>query len=532
MQLAMQAASAGGRTSAIVGAPMRAERIPLADAATPLNDRLYSDSAALRAIALRLTDEIEADPIRLRRMRGTAHAMTVRYVSCLITNFLVLWLIAPTRRLTIPRDSTAYADSPYSYGIARAAVDYLAAFGYLSHARGYYDRAEGSGKVTQFWPTGRFNKILATLDHIAIAIRERKPLVWIRQSKRTTKDQRRECAACQALKAPQSAEYCAKHRELRPALPWPKEYASCKSRYVATLRRINKALASQYQAVRGPDALIRDALSKCETPINIFASQMHRVFTNSPQLGGRFAGAWWFSIPNQRRYQLRGLIMMAKPGDKPARCVELDFEGMHARMLYARVGVECVSDPYKLHTGAPRKLVKGVFLKLINASSPESAMKAVRRKIRKELYPEWLENNPAPPHAPKNTDEKIALIWPGCPPLAQVVSDILAKHQPIARYLGTGAGWQLMFADAEIAEGIMLQMLDETGICPLPVHDSFIVPEHLEGKLREIMQRQFVAKCGVEIPINRKPQPEPYTVSDSDLYSKLLKVWADAQAQA
>jgi hypothetical protein len=46
------------------------------------------------------------------------------------------------------------------------------------------------------------------------------------------------------------------------------------------------------------------------------------------------------------------------------------------------------------------------------------------------------------------------------------------------------------------------------------------------------MQRQFVAKYGVEIPIKQSRQPEPYAVSESDLYSKLLKVWADAQAQA
>jgi hypothetical protein len=266
-------------------------RPSLCAAASPVNDRLYSPSGAVRAIAIKIVDEINADPTRKRRMRGTAYAKTLHYVTCLIVNFLILRLTAPDRRLAISQDHYEYDGGEFPYALCRGAVDYLAGFGYLHHARGYYDRAKGEGRVTQFWPTDRFAQLLDTLDHTAIAIRERKPLVEIRQSKSTTKAKRLACPACVDLKAQATAnrklpdslrkhqlsEHCNKHRELTPVLPWPKKLANHRKRRVSNLRNIiNPALAKHFQAVRVPDKVLQQALSSNARPVNIFCSALHR----------------------------------------------------------------------------------------------------------------------------------------------------------------------------------------------------------------------------------------------------------------
>jgi hypothetical protein len=51
-----------------------------------------------------------------------------------------------------------------------------------------------------------------------------------------------------------------------------------------------------------------------------------------------------------------------------------------------------------------------------------------------------------------------------------------------------------MRRDSDLAEQIMWEMLHATGIVPLSVHDSFIVPVSQKGKMKEAMENAF--PCG------------------------------------
>src|SRR5262249_6238180 len=65
------------------------------------------------------------------------------------------------------------------------------------------------------------------------------------------------------------------------------------------------------------------------------------------------------------------------------------------------------------------------------------------------------------------------------------------KHPDIARAFCSDAGARLMRQDADLAERVKLEMLAATGIVPLSVHDSFIVPATQAGRLEEAMERQI-----------------------------------------
>src|SRR5690606_31279162 len=80
---------------------------------------------------------------------------------------------------------------------------------------------------------------------------------------------------------------------------------------------------------------------------------------------------------------------------------------------------------------------------------------------------------------------------------------IKARHEPIARFLGTGHGVRLQSLDAEIANRIMLRFVARDNVC-LPVHDSFLVHHALEDALRDIMNDEFKSKYGVGIGTKTK----------------------------
>jgi hypothetical protein len=64
-----------------------------------------------------------------------------------------------------------------------------------------------------------------------------------------------------------------------------------------------------------------------------------------------------------------------------------------------------------------------------------------------------------------------------------------ARHPDIAHAFGSDAGVRLMHKDAEIAERVMMEMVRTTGIVPLAVHDSFLVPSGQKSKLMETMDK-------------------------------------------
>jgi hypothetical protein len=131
-------------------------------------------------------------------------------------------------------------------------------------------------------------------------------------------------------------------------------------------------------------------------------------------------------------------------------------------MAYAAAGRRPPEgDQYEIE-GFDRRLVKVAFNTLLNASSRTSAIAA----ITQDLYEEHPNQRLCKPFRGKWASRRLA---------ARVVSAIERKHYKIRDYFGSGCGAGFQRWDSDMAMEVMLRMVQSTGRCPLPMHDSFLV---------------------------------------------------------
>jgi hypothetical protein len=183
---------------------------------------------------------------------------------------------------------------------------------------------------------------------------------------------------------------------------------------------------------------------------------VYRVFNRSSiECGGRHVGGSWQNTPAEQR------LLLEINGQS---VVEVDYNAMHVHLLYQEIGKPMPGDPYDLAEW-PRKYAKAAMLLGINAKTPMSAIRALADALR--------------------LDGRYSYPFPTAKALLKAIK---AKHPDIAHAFGSDAGVRLMRQDSDLASRIMWEMLRTTGIVPLPVHDSFIVPSTYEDRLREIME--------------------------------------------
>lgn len=179
------------------------------------------------------------------------------------------------------------------------------------------------------------------------------------------------------------------------------------------------------------------------------SSRLFRVFNNSSfEQGGRFYGGWWQNIPKEYRKYINVDYK---------ETTEIDYSGLHIRILYGKEGLECPDDPYDLKN-FPRDQQKESILTILNSDS--------RKRAIQSLAHEGVKN-------PK-----------------ELCDALIERHKPISGYFFTGIGVHLQFMDSQIAEKVMLKTIDLGGIA-LPVHDSFIVRSGREHELKVSMQEAF-----------------------------------------
>jgi hypothetical protein len=211
-------------------------------------------------------------------------------------------------------------------------------------------------------------------------------------------------------------------------------------------------------------------------------NQLYRVFNNGRFTdGGRFYGGWWQGVPSRLR---KHLTINWFP------TAELDYSNMQIAMLYADQGLEMNGDAYQIE-GIPadyRKLIKRTVFKIINADGQ------IRAPQRADLPEGWT--------------------W------RQLLDAVREKHRPIAQYFGTGEGIRLQRRDADIAESVMLTMMRE-GHLVLPIHDSFVVENGRENRLREVMVDAYTRHIGHNIEIEDN---EPLNLFP-------LEAWAQHEAE-
>jgi len=244
------------------------------------------------------------------------------------------------------------------------------------------------------------------------------------------------------------------------------------------LNTINSLLASTDIKLDMPEIELRNlniSLRKAEKQeINLDKVFLRRVFNVSFKRGGRFYNGWWENVPS--RYRSKILI-----DGEPT--VELDYSAIHPSIAYLEeTGELPPCDPYSLtpYDGDPimRKLVKSVFLILLNAKSPTEAKKSLRKEIPKD----------------SRLSDEAKTIFKELD-LGEVFDHIKADHPAIWKYMGQGMGTHLQYLDSCIAEHVLIS-LAEKGITALPVHDSFIVQQRHKSILKETMTTAFVDRWG------------------------------------
>jgi len=217
----------------------------------------------------------------------------------------------------------------------------------------------------------------------------------------------------------------------------------------------NEALAATVITLKAPGAVHDGNVIRCgEHTLYPAMQTLWRVFNRGKfTLGGRFYGGWW----QQARKDDRAFLEI-----NGGAVVEPDYEQLHPRMLYAQAGKPLAGDAYTLDDWE-RPLAKKAFNILINANTPEAAVRAVTQEIGGQGARKKAE---------------------------QLIADIKRRHQPIAQYFHSGVGLRLQRIDSDMAGQVLKTGLSQ-GFVLLPIHDSFVTLARHEGTVREAMDAAF-----------------------------------------
>ena len=188
---------------------------------------------------------------------------------------------------------------------------------------------------------------------------------------------------------------------------------------------------------------------------------LHRVFnegSTSFDKGARFFGAFYHGIHKE----VRECICI-----NGNETVEVDFSGMHVRMLYHRQSQEYTKDPYGIGRKDERTKYKFVSLISINANRSE-ASGAIFNKLKREGIQ----------------------YKGGKGSIKKMMGAFMDYHDDIRDDLFTARGIGLQNQDSQIMENILMRLLD-SGIIGLPIHDSVIVAAEHYNLLWDIMVEEY-----------------------------------------
>lgn len=218
---------------------------------------------------------------------------------------------------------------------------------------------------------------------------------------------------------------------------------------------------------------------KAPSPPHPLHNRLCRVFNVSFDFGGRFYRHWAQGVPRELRRFIR---INGEP------VMELDYKAIHPTLLYAERGLAIEGEVY-VPFGWPyafRPVFKLLMLAAINADDLDNAVKGARHGIYRNpelmaAFPECLTNR-----------------W-----LVPAFEALAHLHKPIADEFFNGAGLRLQRKDSEIAERVMLTLLDR-GVVSVPIHDSFLVAHPHTDALREVMLATSKDVSGVTIQVDEK----------------------------
>jgi len=211
-------------------------------------------------------------------------------------------------------------------------------------------------------------------------------------------------------------------------------------------------------------------------PIDLSRKALYRVFNdNDFEVGGRFYGGWWQSVPGG----LRKHIYICPPySTYPKYTVEIDYSSMQTCIAYACCNIQPPNDAYVVEgydqsaLKRMRPFLKAGMLRVLNAKSDHEAIASLENAFAEKLMPTEL------------------------PTAESVVRCLEDTHRVIYKqFFYKAKGKSLMWVESKIAEHVMLSMCRQRAAV-LPIHDSFIVMKSYRDYLGRAMDQAFKAVTG------------------------------------
>ena len=352
----------------------------------------------------------------------------------------------PQEEISVPLTAQYYSGAKIGYRIIKKVVDTLTSEKLITIKYGN----EYSGKVSRIKPSSKLAKIF---DEIGFRWRYYKPVkddnIIIRSEDKKT----------------------------NIPLPNNKQIKEQQDK----LQKYNELLSNHCIALDLDDAQIKEIeveikqqqKRKSIEPIyslNFSRVHLRRIYSKGKtNLGGRFYGGWWQSLPSIYRPHIT---------IDDYKTVEVDYSTMSLRLLYAKEGkkVPLSRDMYDLglkgsseYLKTARKLIKVFINAILNDSKGNFRLNADDYKKLKLTHME----------------------------LTELVSK---HHQPIKHHFGTGVGLELMYLDSILAERLM-EWFTYNNVILLPIHDSFIIRAGYAFSLQEQMKIEFKRLVAADIKV-------------------------------
>lgn len=173
--------------------------------------------------------------------------------------------------------------------------------------------------------------------------------------------------------------------------------------------------------------------------------------------------------------------------------IELDYSGMHARMLYHLAGIDYRDDPYLFlgTTQAERYVAKQITNTAFNTASPKKCLQSMRNQ--QSFYKNSrLKSTKDRDKAQKllSAMEKVRELHGPDFTYAEAQKRMWEAHPALQPHFYTGTFGRLAIIESNIALNVMYDFAKE-GIPILGVHDSFVVPRIFIGKLKMEMIQAY-----------------------------------------
>lgn len=238
----------------------------------------------------------------------------------------------------------------------------------------------------------------------------------------------------------------------------------------AETRRVRRVLRRANTVT--DEALVQHVDPKRRTAYRL-ATRLYCVYNVDFRHGGRFYTAERDGYQQLSEEERACIHIDGEP------TVELDFSGLHPRLLYAWERIQYDGCPYAAVDDDPalRPVIKNLFLAALNSDSETTAIRAGN----KFLYDHMRHY--------RSLKRRGLTVKGGLIPMFK------EAHEPIAHYFFTGTGLRAMNADAKIALDVIDHFAND-GIPVLAIHDSFIVQHQHKKRLRKAMHLAYKRRTG------------------------------------